>query len=139
MPLGGNMKISILICKAIVILGILWGLTSIQAWLSFEMSRFTLDYNLGFILLNVTPVLAYGLVGLLVTLGQQRTNNDIWWMVLGLVGLLVGLATWIVLDPIFLVKQHRMILEIWRVGGLLIGLLIGSVLTTPFLKTKKAE
>lgn len=133
------MKISMLISKAIVILGILWGLTSIQAWLSFEMSRFTLDYNLGFVLLNVTPVLAYGLVGILITLGQQRTSIGVWWMVLGLVGLLVGLAAWIVLDPIFLVKQYRMILEIWRVGGLLIGLLIGSVLTTPFLKTKKAE
>ena len=133
------MKIALVISKSLLILGMLFGLTAIQTGITQQMSRFAMNYTLGLVLLNLAPILAYGLIGLLISYGQKVTAKGFWWVVLSLLGLMIGSVIYIVIDPAIFIRHYQTLLEVERVGGLVVGLLVGIRLPNLYLRIQKAE
>lgn len=133
------MKIALVISKVLLILGILFGLTAIQTGITQHVSRFAMNYTLGLVLLNLAPILAYGLIGLLISYGQKVTAKGAWWIALSLLSLMIGFVIYIAIDPVIFIRHYQTLLEVERVGGLVVGLLVGIRLPYLFQKTQKAE
>ncbi len=128
------MKTIVVLVKGGVVLGILYGLSSFLTSVLNEMSSFSMEYGLGFTLINVAPVVAYFLVGLVMTLGHRLLVPFQLWIGLGVLAGLMVCGALISFDPIIFVKYNRMIQEVWRIGGLVLGLLVGLFLTKRYLK-----
>ncbi len=123
------MKIWSLVIKGVLMLGVLVCLSSFQVWVVNEMNRFTMDYTLGLVLVNLAPVIAYGLIGILISLGYSVKIPLLPWIGLGVLVVLVGMPILLSNNGFFFVKYNRLIQEIWRVGGLILGMVVGNALT----------
>lgn len=133
------MKIALVISKGLLILGMLLGLSAVQTGITQHVSRFAMNYTLGLVLLNLAPILAYGLIGLLISYGQKVTAKGAWWIALSLLSLMIGFVIYIAIDPVIFIRHYQTLLEVERVGGLVVGLLVGIRLPYLFQKTQKAE
>lgn len=98
-----------------------------------------MNYTLGLVLLNLAPILAYGVIGLLISYGQKVTAKVSWWIALSLLGLMIGFVIYIAIDPVIFIRHYQTLLEVERVGGLIVGLLGGTLVPNLNLKTQKAE
>jgi hypothetical protein len=132
--MGGNLKTRVVLVKGGLVLGILYGLSTFLTVVLNEMSSFSMEYGLGFTLINVAPVAAYFLVGLVMTLGHRLSVPFQLWIGLGVLVGLMACGAVITYDPVVFVKYNRMIQEVWRIGGLVLGLLVGLFLTKRYLK-----
>ena len=130
------MKILSVIGKGIAIVGILYGLSSIQAWLVFEVNGFIMNYTQGIILLAFSPILAYFLIGVLVSLGYPKPFKESKVILLVIVTLMIGFVFWVTADLPLFFKNIETIHELSRVSGMILGLILGSAISYRYLKTK---
>lgn len=98
-----------------------------------------MNYTLGLVLLNLASILAYGVIGLLISYGQKVTAKGAWWIALSLLSLMIGFVIYIAIDPVIFIRHCQTLLEVERVGGLIVGLLVGIRLPYLFQKTQKAD
>lgn len=123
------MKIWSLVIKGVLMFGVLMSLSSFQVWVVSEMNRFTMDYTLGLILVNLAPVIAYGLIGFLISFGYSVKIPLLPWIGLGVL-MILGCLSIVLMNDLFLyVNYSQLIQEIWRVGGLIMGMVVGNALS----------
>jgi hypothetical protein len=132
---GGTMKIWNVVIKGLLIIGVLVGLSNFLAWTVNEMNHFKMEYTFGFILVNLALVVAYLLIGVLITFGYPFMIPHQKWIGIGVLAVLIGLAVIISLNVYLFVKYRTTIQEIWRVGGLVLGLVVGNALSKRILKS----
>lgn len=123
------MKIWSLMLKGVLLIGVLMSLSSFQVWVVSEMNRFTMDYTLGLVLVNLAPVIAYGFIGILISFGYSVKIPLLPWIGLGVL-MILGCLSIVLMNDLFLyVNYSQLIQEIWRVGGLIMGMVVGNALT----------